>query len=105
MEKLALIELSEVGLKLTFVNTSNGKYKIFKEDMDRYPLYEEVRDNKLLSPKTISSLLANLKIYKKLIDENDIEKVIAVTSDFLLKARNQKGFLDEVYNNTNITFS
>ena len=73
--------------------------------MDRYPLYEEVRDNKLLSPKTISSLLANLKIYKKLIDENDIEKVIAVTSDFLLKARNQKGFLDEVYNNTNITFS
>lgn len=104
MEKLALIELSEVGLKLTFMNVSNGKYQVFKEDFDRYPLYEEVRDSKLLSPKTISSLLSNLKIYKKLIDENGIEKVVAFTSDFLLKARNQKGFLDEVYNNTNITF-
>ncbi len=105
MEKLAFIEINEIGTRLTIVNSSNGKYKLVKEDIDKFDLFKEITEDKLLKPKTISSLLAIFKMYKKIVDDYGIEKVVAVASEFLLKARNQKGFLDEVYNNTNITFS
>lgn len=105
MEKLAVIELSEIGVRLSLHEVSNGKYKIIKEDVDRFDLYSEVNQDKLLKPKTIADLLAVFKMYKKIIDDNNVEKVLAFATPFLLKARNQKGFLDEIYNNTNITFS
>ena len=105
MEKLAVIELSENGTRLSIHNVSNGKYKLVKEDFDRFDLYEEVCQDKLLKPKTIISLLSIFKIYKRIADSYGAEKIVAVASSFLQKARNQKGFLDEVYNNTNITFS
>ena len=105
MEKLAIIELNEIGTRLSILNVSNGKYKLIKEDTDRFDLYKEVDADKLLKPKTIASLLAVFKMYKKVIDDYGIEKIVAVATEFLQKARNQKGFIDEIYNNTNITFS
>ena len=105
MEKLAIIELSEVGLKLSIVKVSNGKYKLEKEDFDHFDLFGEVKTDKLLKPKTISNLISTLKMYKKIIDINGIEKTITLAYPFLTKARNQKGFFDEVYNNTNMSFS
>lgn len=105
MEKLAVIELNEVGTRLSIVDVSNGKYKLIKEDVDKYDLYKEVEADKLLKPKTITSLLATFKMYKKIIDDYAIEKVVAVATEFLQKARNQKGFIDEIYTNTNIAFS
>lgn len=105
MDRLAVVELNEIGLKLSIMNVSNGKYKLLKEDEINFDLYREVQTDKLLKPKTISDLISTLKIFKKIIDENGAERVVAFVSDFLQKARNQKGFLDEVYNNTNISFS
>jgi len=105
MEKLAIIELNEIGTKLSILNVSNGKYRLIKEDVDRFDLYKEVEADKLLKPKTIATLLSTFRMYKKIIDDYGIEKVVAVATEFLQKARNQKGFIDEIYNNTNITFS
>ena len=105
MEKLAVIELTEVGTRLTIANESNGKYKLIQEDVDKYDLYKEVEQEKLLKPLTITTLLATFKMYKKIIDDYAIEKVVAVATEFLQKARNQKGFIDEVYTNTNIQFT
>ena len=105
MEKLAVIELNEVGTRLTIVDESNGKYKLVQEDIDKYDLYKEIEQDKLLKPMTTAALLATFKMYKKIIDDYAIEKVVAVATEFLQKARNQKGFIDEVYTNTNIQFS
>ena len=50
MEKLAVIELNEEGLKLSLHYVSNGKYKIIKEDIDKFDLYQEISNDKLLKP-------------------------------------------------------
>lgn len=105
MEKLAIIELNEVGLKLSILKVSNGKFKLENENFDYFDLFSEVRADKLLKPKTISSLITTLKMYKRIIDMNGIEKTMTLAYPFLMKARNQKGFFDEVYNNTNMSFS
>lgn len=105
MEKLAIIEIREEGTSLSVVSVSNQKYKIEKRDLDRIDYYDEIKKEKLLKPTTITKLLNVFKIYKRIAESFGAEKIIALASDFLMEARNQKGFLDEVYNNTNITFS
>ncbi len=105
MTNIAIIELNEFSLKLSIFKTSNGKYKIIEEKDQPYKLGEEVVAEELMRPKTRANILEVLKIYRNMIDTYKVEKIVAVASSFLQKARNYRGFIEEVYNTTGITFS
>ena len=105
MEKIAIIELTEFGTKLLILDSSAGRYSYLKECKDEFPVGEEIEIDQLLKPKTVSKMVSVLTIYREMIQSYGIQKMFGFASRLFLKARNQKGFFEELYNNTGIVFS
>ena len=105
MEKVALIELAENSTKLSIYMTQNGRSKLIRTESDKANISKDIEEEKLLRPKTISDTVNILKIYRNIIEENDVKKIIAVANDILMQARNQRGFFEEIYNNTGMSFT
>ncbi len=105
MSNLAVIELNDKELKLLIYKTSNGRYSLTHSASQPLRLGQEIMEEELLRPKTKNDLLEVLKIYRKLIETFKASKIIAFATNILLKARNYHGFIEEIYNNTGISFS
>ena len=104
MEKIAIIELNEMSLKLSIFLTNEGKEKLCMEREQYFPVGKEIIGEELLSPKTKADILSVLKIYRKMVEQHGVNKIFAVADNIILRARNYRGFLDEVYNNTGLNF-
>ena len=105
MEKVAIIELNESLLKLSIYKVSNGKSYLCLNQEQKFDIGKEIDNEELLSPKTKNDVLDILKIYRKMIENYEVTKIISVTNNVILRARNYRGFLDEIYNNTGISFT
>ena len=103
MEKLAILELNESALRVSIYKVSNGRSQLVLDKSQPFSLGKEIVAEELIKPKTKNDLLEVIKIYRKLIESYKATKIIAVASKILLSARNYKGFIDEVYNNTAMT--
>ncbi len=104
MEKVAIIELNEKALRLSIYKVNNGKSMLSLCKNQNVALGEELDKDELINPNTKNELLEVLKVYRKMIENYSAGKIIAVTTNVILKARNYRGFLDEIYNNTGINF-
>lgn len=105
MENIAYIQLDERRIKLQIVQSRNGRYRILEEVENFYDLTNDITKDCLFSPKTKSDLLKILNIYRYTIETFKVGKMIAVCSNIIVKARNYRGFLDEIYTNTGMNFS
>lgn len=105
MENIAIIELNDAFLRLSIFKTNNGRYKLVEEKQQPFRIGDEVGAEELLRPKTRNEILEVLKIYRKMIETYKIEKIYAVASNILQRARNYRGFIEEIYNNTGINFT
>ena len=103
MEKLAILELNESALRVSIYKVSNGRSQLVLDKSQPFALGKEITTEELIKPKTKNDLLEVIKIYRKLIESYKATKIIAVASKILLSARNYKGFIDEIYNNTAMT--
>lgn len=103
MEKLAVLELNESALRISIYKVSNGRMKLVLDKSQPFNIGKEIESEELIKPKTKNELLNVIKIYRKLIETYKATKIIAVATKILLSARNYKGFIDEVYNNTAMT--
>lgn len=103
MEKLAVLELNESFLRVSIYKVSNGRMQLILDKSQHFDLGKEIEAEELIKPKTRNELLNVIKIYRKLIETYKVTKIVAVASKVLLSARNYKGFVDEVYNNTAMT--
>ncbi len=104
MEKVAIIELNERALKLSIYKINNGKSLLALTKIQNFALGEELDRDELINPNTKNQMLEILKIYRKLIESYNVSRIISVTTNVILKARNYRGFLDEIYNNTGLNF-
>lgn len=104
MEKIAIIELNEKALKMSIYKISNGKSSLALVKTQGYQLGEELDANELLSPSTKNEMLEVFKVYRKLIEGYGVSKIICASTNVITKARNYRGFLDEIYNNTGLNF-
>ncbi len=105
MEKVAVIELNESALKLTIYKVSGAKKILALSQKQPLDLGIEVSRDELLSPQLKNKILDFLKVYRKMIESFGVEKIFAVSSLVITKARNYRGFIDEIYNNTGINFT
>ncbi len=105
MEKIAIIELAEASTVLSIYDAQNGRTKLVRHERDAASISVDIEEEKLLRPKTISNIVGVLKIYRNIIEESGVKKIIAVATSLLLQARNQRGFFEEIYNNTGIGFN
>lgn len=105
MEKIAIIKLSADNVKLSLVDVaSNGYYNLFDEVNENIKLGASIEQTGLIKPVIISEALNILKLYRKICDANNVSKIYAVAESFIKVAKNQKSFLDEIYNNTGFSF-
>lgn len=105
MERIAIIGLWETHTKFLILDSSEGRFQYLKESEDAFTVGEEIEKDKLLKPQTISKLISVLTIYREMIQSYGVTKIVGVASKVYAQARNQKGFFEEVYNNTGITFT
>ncbi len=103
MEKIAILELNESMLRVSIYKVSNGRFQMILDKNQPFSLGKEIAEDQLIRPKTKNDILNVIKIYRKLIESYKASKIIAVASKVLLSARNYKGFVDEIYNNTAMT--
>ncbi len=104
MENIAFITLDEKKLKLVIIQSKNGRYRILEEVENRYDLTNDILKECLFSPKSKTDILKILNIYRFTIETFNVSKMIAYASRIVVKARNYRGFLDEIYTNTGMNF-
>lgn len=104
MENIAYIQLDEKKVKLVIVQSRNGRFRTLEEVVNYYDLTNDIIKDCLFSPKSKSDILKILNIYRYTIETFNVGKMIAVASNIIVKARNYRGFLDEIYTNTGMNF-
>ncbi|MBE7075668.1 MAG: hypothetical protein E7375_01180 [Clostridiales bacterium] len=104
MENLAFIQLTEKKTKLLIVQSRNGRYRVLEEVENYYNLTNDIMKDCLFSPKSKADILKILNIYRYTIETFKVGKMIAIASNVIVKARNYRGFLDEIYTNTGMNF-
>lgn len=104
MENIAYISMDEKKVKLLIVQSRNGRYRILEEIENFYDLTQDIVKDCLFSPKSKKDLLKILNIYRYTVETFNVGKMIATASNVIVKARNYRGFLDEIYTNTGMNF-
>lgn len=105
MDRVAILSIEELGTRLVIYETRHGRYQIIKENFDPFPIGEDIYSDQLIKPKTVSKVVSILTIYREMIQGYGVEKIIGIAKNYISKARNQKGFFEELYNNTGVSFN
>ncbi len=97
LEKIAIIDLGSNTARLLLVNIKEGGYFQIVDQLKEAPrLGEGMESDGFLKPARIHETIKTLKMFRKLCDANGIEKIIAVATAAVRRAKNQRSFLDEV---------
>ena len=101
MEKIAIIDLGSNAARLILAyvldgHTDNRHFVVFDEQQETVRLGQDMERDGYLKASRIAQAVKTLRMFKKLCDTNAIDKVYAVATNAVRRARNQKSFLEEV---------
>ncbi len=97
LEKIAIIDLGSNTARLILVDVKeNGHFQIVDQLKESPRLGEGMEKDGFLKPQRIQDTIRTLKMFRKLCDVNGIERIIAVATAAVRRAKNQRSFLDEV---------
>lgn len=97
MEKVAIIDLGSNTARLVLVDVKdNGYFQVVDQLKESPRLGEGMERDGVLKPARIQETIKILKMFRKLCDANGVEKIIAVATAAVRRAKNQRSFLDEV---------
>lgn len=97
LEKIAIIDLGSNTARLLLVEVrENGHFQIIDQLKEAPRLGEGMERDGFLKPQRIQETIRVLKMFRKLCDANGIERIIAVATAAVRRAKNQRSFLDEV---------
>lgn len=101
--KVAIIDLGSNSVRMNIVEISGNKPEILVNLRKVVRLSEGMGDEKLLRPEAVERTLAVLNEFKRVIDENNVEKVRAVATAAMRTAKNP-GILTEPLKKIGIKF-
>lgn len=97
MEKIAIIDLGSNTARLVIIDVlENGHFQVVDQLKEAPRLGEGMERDGFLKPQRIQETIKTLKMFRKLCDVNGIERIIAVATAAVRRAKNQRSFLDEV---------
>ncbi len=97
LEKIAIIDLGSNTARLLLIEVrENGHFQIIDQLKEAPRLGEGMERDGFLKPQRIQDTIRVLKMFRKLCDTNGIERIIAVATAAVRRAKNQRSFLDEV---------
>ncbi len=104
MEKIGIIDLGSNTARLVIVNMfTDGHYMVVDELKESVRLGQDMDRDGFLKPQRIAETVKTLKMFKRLCDASGVERIIAVGTAAVRRAKNQRSFLDEIQVSCNIT--
>ena len=105
MNKLAVIELGTTSIKLVLAHVlPSESFVVFDEVIEPIKLADDMDKDGIIKMPRIQEAIGALKMFKALCDSHEVDQVVAVTTKVVREAKNQKSFLDEIYNQTGFNF-
>ncbi len=103
MERIAIIDLGSNSARLVIVEMlGDGHFMVIDQLKESVRLGRDMERDGLLKPARIAETIKTLKMFRKLCDAYQIERIIAVATAAVRRAKNQRSFLDEVAASTGI---
>ena len=97
LEKIAIIDLGSNAARLVMANILEGGYfVVFDQIKETVRLGQDMEREGFLKPSRIAQAVKTLKMFRKLCDVNNVDKIFAVATSAVRRAKNQKSFLEEV---------
>ena len=104
MEKIGIIDLGSNTARLVIVDMfADGHFMVVDELKESVRLGQDMDRDGFLKPQRIAETIKTLKMFKKLCDARKVDRIIAVGTAAVRRAKNQRSFLDEIQVSCNIT--
>ena len=104
MERIGIIDLGSNTARLVIVDMfAEGHYMVVDELKESVRLGQDMDRDGFLKPQRIAETIKTLKMFKRLCDASNVERIIAVGTAAVRRAKNQRSFLDEIQVTCNIT--
>ncbi len=103
LEKIGIIDLGSNTARLVIVEMlGDGHFVVIDQIKESVRLGKDMERDGFLKPQRIAETIKTLKMFRKLCDAYEIERIIAVATAAVRRAKNQRSFLDEIVANTGI---
>lgn len=97
MEKIGIIDLGSNSARLVIVNLfEDGYFMVMDELKESVRLGQDMERDGFLKPQRVAETIKTLKMFKKLADASGVTRIIAVATEAVRRAKNQRSFLDEI---------
>lgn len=97
MEKIGIIDLGSNSARLVIVQMlGDGHFMVIDQLKESVRLGKDMERDGFLKPQRIAETLKTLKMFRKLCDAYGIERIIAVATAAVRRAKNQRSFLEEI---------
>ena len=97
MEKIGIIDLGSNSARLVIVNLfTEGHFMVVDELKESVRLGQDMDRDGFLKPQRVAETIKTLKMFKRLCDSSGVERIIAVATAAVRRAKNQRSFLDEI---------
>ena len=97
MEKIGIIDLGSNSARLVIVNLfADGYFMVVDELKESVRLGQDMERDGFLKPQRVAETIKTLRMFKKLCDASGVTRIIAVATEAVRRAKNQRSFLDEI---------
>ena len=97
MEKIGIIDLGSNSARLVIVNLfADGYFMVVDELKESVRLGQDMERDGFLKPARVAETIKTLKMFRKLCDASGVHRIIAVATEAVRRAKNQRSFLDEI---------
>ena len=104
MEKIGLVYISESVHRMVLLELEGTYFNVFEDLSENIKLNEDILSSGMIKSNKAKDSLNVLKMFRKICDNNEITKITAIASSFILSSKNQKSYFEEIYNNTGFNF-
>ena len=104
MEKIGIIDLGSNTARLVIVDMfTDGHFMVVDELKESVRLGQDMDRDGFLKPQRIAETIKTLKMFKRLCDARGVDRILAVGTAAVRRAKNKRSFLDEIQVTCNIT--
>jgi len=104
VERIGIIDLGSNTARLVIVDMfAENHYMVVDELKESVRLGQDMDRDGFLKPQRIAETIKTLKMFKRLCDTSKVDRIIAVGTAAVRRAKNQRSFLDEIQVSCNIT--
>lgn len=103
--RLGIIDLGSNTIRMKLLKVyDNGYYNLIDEAKETVRLSEGMGEDNVLTEGVMDKTIYTLKLFKRLIENYRIDNILALATEAVRKATNQKEFLERIKKETDLDF-